>query len=67
MKKFGNLGKNEMSKSEMKQVNGGKWQYCYMPTQCGEYLCRDGSTFDTTCGTRYNCDCSNQLPVDPNA
>jgi hypothetical protein len=57
MKKFGNLGKNEISKSEMRQVNGGKSRWCTMVTSCGSTQCWDGTYIIDPCGMSRPCSC----------
>jgi hypothetical protein len=56
MKKF---SKFQISKNEMKAINGGKHQICLMATPCGVVvLCTDGSTVES-CGGFMPCLCDN--------
>jgi hypothetical protein len=60
MKKF---SKFQISKNEMKSINGGANQLCLMATPCGVVLCRDGATVES-CGSFTPCDCSNSAGSD---
>jgi hypothetical protein len=54
MKKF---SKFQISKNEMKAINGGANRLCVMATPCGIITCRDGSMVQSPCGYFTPCVC----------